>query len=324
MFVGIWGSPVVVMARDVERAKALFDGGMRDMPEGNYERACPAFAESLRLDPLPGTAFTLAVCESRSGHVATAQARYKEFLRMVDALGSKEKKKQEERCKVAEEQIEKLSPLVPTLRLLLDKEAPRGTVVKRNEVVVGEAELGVAVRVDPGEYWVATEAPGLTSWKKKIIVGKGDRIDVSLSAPGTASDRGAESFTRAPWPSRKMAGVVVGGVGIAGLVVGTVTTGLAFGQKGVLDEHCGAKIGETNPLFCDITGKEAAQSIGNLNLISTIAFAAGGLGVGIGIALFLTAPSSTSKSSETSNNTLHVGLLSAGPSGVMAGVRGGF
>ena len=46
-------------AQDVASAEALFDRGLAGMRAGNYEVGCPALSESYRLDPRPGTLFTL-------------------------------------------------------------------------------------------------------------------------------------------------------------------------------------------------------------------------------------------------------------------------
>ncbi len=304
-------------ARDPERAKTIFGGGLQDMSEGNYERACPAFADSLRLDPLPGTAFTLAVCESRWGHVATAQTRYRDFLAIAEALPPKDKKKQSERLKVAREQIDKLETVIPTLTLRLGPGAPAKTVVKRNDQMLGEADLGVATRVDPGIYTISTEAPGVPSKKTQIVLDKGERKTVVLDL-FPASDSAPKAAP--PISTRKTAGLLLGGFGVAGLAAGAITTALAFEQKAVLDEHCGAKIGETTPTLCDTMGKNAAQSIGQLNLASTIAFAAGGLGLGLGIILVATAPKSAPR--EVEGKSITLGVLAAGPWGALAGVRG--
>jgi hypothetical protein len=61
-------------AGDKETAKGLFDRGIDQMEAGHYDKACPDIAESYRLDPQPGTLFTLAECEVKRGRLATAVA----------------------------------------------------------------------------------------------------------------------------------------------------------------------------------------------------------------------------------------------------------
>jgi hypothetical protein len=59
-------------------AEALFDRGLRDMQSGNYDKGCPALAESHRLDPRLGTLFTLAECEAQWGKTGSAVAHYRD------------------------------------------------------------------------------------------------------------------------------------------------------------------------------------------------------------------------------------------------------
>ena len=64
------------LAQDSVTSDALFQKGIDDLAAGRYDIACPAIAESLRLDPRPGTLFTLAECYSKAGKVASAVVRY--------------------------------------------------------------------------------------------------------------------------------------------------------------------------------------------------------------------------------------------------------
>ncbi|WP_437768916.1 hypothetical protein WMF27_10925 [Sorangium sp. So ce281] len=60
--------------------------------------------------------------------------------------------------------------------------------------------------------------------------------------------------------ARRAAVYVAGGLGAAGLVVGGITGALVFGEKGVIAEHCGSKIGVRDPGVCDSAGADAGNS----------------------------------------------------------------
>ena len=64
-------------------AEVLFEDGVRLMKAGQFDEACPKIAESQRLEPRPGTLFTLAECLANDGKIATALARYEEYLRVA-------------------------------------------------------------------------------------------------------------------------------------------------------------------------------------------------------------------------------------------------
>src|SRR5262249_36438330 len=104
-------------AGDPAVAKILFDQGVDLMELGQYERACPNIAESYKLDPRPGTLFALAECESKWGHVATAVARYEEYLALFATLPPDKRASQREREATATSQKALLASQVPRLTL---------------------------------------------------------------------------------------------------------------------------------------------------------------------------------------------------------------
>jgi hypothetical protein len=83
---------------------------------------------------------------------------------------------------------------------------------------------------------------------------------------------------------RRTGGYVVGAVGVGGLVIGVITRALAFGQKSIIDNHCG-----TNKL-CDQTGLDAVSAGGTLLTVSTVSLIVGGAAVVTGTALVLGNP----------------------------------
>ena len=74
-------------------------------------------AESLRLDPQPGTLFTLSQCEVKWGRTATAAARLDDYLQLYARRTPDQKAQQLNRLKVVKEQRDKLALEVPELTL---------------------------------------------------------------------------------------------------------------------------------------------------------------------------------------------------------------
>src|SRR5438477_5379956 len=85
------------LAQDLAAAEALFNKGLADMQAGHYDTGCPSIAESYRLDPRPGTLFTLAECEAKGGKLATAVARYEDYLQLFARLTPDQQAKQKGR-----------------------------------------------------------------------------------------------------------------------------------------------------------------------------------------------------------------------------------
>lgn len=173
-------------------AAALFQRGLDDMLAGHYETACPAIAESQRLDPRPGTLFTLAECEAKSGKLASALAHYEDYLALVDRLPPRQRALQQERVRLSEAARGDLRPQVPRLLLRLSPGAPSGTSVKVDGLELGTAALGVPLPVDPGEHVVVTRAPGRGPSIRKIAVAVAEHREevLQIAAEQAGTPRG--------------------------------------------------------------------------------------------------------------------------------------
>jgi hypothetical protein len=291
-------SAAPAMAQDVAAAEALFNKGIADMDAGRYDTACPALAESQRLDPRPGTAFTQAECNNKWGKIATAVALYEDYQRALASQPPAVKAKHADRLKIARAQIDKLRPTVPSLTLTLPASAPRDARVRRDGTELSAAALGVALPVDPGEHVVIVDAPGRRPSEQRFTLERGQQKTVELTLGGAASGEPTPpaGTKTAPPPAdtpaprngqaQRVAGFAVGGVGGALLLVGGITGGLTLAKKGTINAHC-------NGTSCDHDGKVAADSARTTGLVSTIGFAAGGAALVTGVVLLLTAPKKT-------------------------------
>ncbi|MFO0729369.1 MAG: tetratricopeptide repeat protein [Myxococcota bacterium] len=333
------GGPVSA-ADPIAEAKALFDKGLADLEADRYAEACKEIAESQRLDPHPGTLFTLATCESRWGRVATASKRFGEYLALYDTLTPEQKSRQSKRPEVAKEELDKLSVEIPGLTLSLPPDAPSGTVVKRDDTVLAASILGVSQPIDPGEYMVSAQAPGGPIWEQRITIRRKEKKSVLLqvkAAPQTPppaihpplpkvepspEEKPSAPILLAGMSAQRKAAYIVGGFGVAGLALSGVTGALALSKKSLIDQNCGSAIQQPDHK-CNPLGLEAVRSAQPLGLISTISFAAGLAGVGTGLVLLLTDHKLTTTKVGTSGRELplHVGFV-VDPTGATLGARG--
>ena len=120
---GLLGSGREALAQDVAAAEALFQKGVAEMEAQQFAAACPHIAESQRLDPRPGTLYTLADCEMMAGRIATAVAHYEDYLRAYDGMKPDQQAKHADRARKASAQKAALSKEVPEL---LDRPASGG------------------------------------------------------------------------------------------------------------------------------------------------------------------------------------------------------
>ena len=290
---GLLLSASQAFAQDAATAGALFDKGVSDMQAGHFDSACPALEESEQLDPHAGTLFTLAECQAKWGKVASAVQHYQDYADLVSRLPADQQARHRERAGIARAQLAKLKPSVPTLSLVLPPTAPAGTTVTRNGVLLQGAALGIALPVDPGQYVIVTRLPSGGEHSVTVSVALGDvsRIDLDISQPDTpasapATPVGEPISSAPPAESQRRSNTlayVIGGVGVAGIAVGSVTGIMVFGKKSTVKDQC---VGTT----CSSSGVSAANSGKTLAIVSDIGFGVGIVGLATSAVLLLTQP----------------------------------
>lgn len=299
-------------------AAELFKEGLAEMLAGAFETGCPKLSESYRRDPRPGTLFTLAECEAKSGLIASAVAHYEGYLELYAKMAPDQQETQKTRETVARAQLKELAPQVPRLTLTLPATAPKGTRVKRDGVPLDALSLGVAVAVDPGEHTVTTQAPGALPSEQKISLAPGDTKQLVLEVRLPARERSAKPPSGGS--ALRIAGFSVGGLGIAGIAAGAVTGGLALAAKGTVDEHC-KDTGANDTYSCNREGKDAADRLQTLGFVSTTAFGVGLGSLALGAVLLVVAPSPPSS---TSSRWVRPDVAVTGTHGASFGVKGVF
>lgn len=293
-------SALAQTAQDEAAAAAQFERGLNEMKAGRYDTGCPALAESYRLDSRPGTLFTLAECEAKWGLVASAVAHYDDYLSRFHKMTPDQRRNQRGREKIAENQVKALRGDVPTLEIVLPKDAPASIKVTRDGIVLGRPSIGVALPIDPGEHVIVVTAESGATREQKVTVTRGDQKTVSLELPAAAPITNAPQPQQQPQPTiaqtvepppkeEPKASSHVGwslamlAVGVGGLGVGAVTGALTIGKKADLDKHC-------MNLICDAQGKAAADESKTLGAVSTVAFIVGAVALAGSIVLFATEP----------------------------------
>jgi len=297
-------------AQNAAAADALFQKGVEEMEKKNYKVACPSFRESYKLDPAPGALHALASCHMEAGEVASAVARFDEYLSVVEMLPPAPKAKHAARAKEAREHRAALAPQVPEVTLVLPAGAPPLTRVIRDSVELPAMALGVALAIDPGEHVVTTQAPYGPVKEHRFTIGKGEKKRLELTVaevtpPSKASGVGQGEAASRPGPRSgeerpdgpgggagtsgyRIGAFVAGGVGAAALVGGIVAGVIVLGKKSTIDESCiGTKC---NPESID-AAREAAESAQVPGVISTVGFVIGGAGLAAGAVLFSLDPS---------------------------------
>ncbi|MEJ7728695.1 MAG: hypothetical protein WKG00_05725 [Polyangiaceae bacterium] len=306
-------------APDATTALAMFNRAKELAALDKLDEACPMFEEVVRIEPrATGGRLHLADCYERTGRFASARTAY---ALAADAAAAAN---QSERVELARSKMRELAPKVPELTITVGAEAQAlvGLEVKRNGVIVGNAQWGMGVPVDPGSHTVSAAAMGRKPWAVSIHLEPGQKG--TLYVPGLsneaayapaplAGDRGDAPHTGAATPIWPW---VVGGVGVAlagaavVFAVDGATTTCTTDAEGRCD---GAAYGQPEI--------DALNERRRRDVVLSCAFGGAGL-VALGVAVYGIA--SGGDSAPTSGRAAVAARPWVGPGGAGLGLAGAF
>ena len=252
------------------QAQIAYEHGVEEFRAGNFAAACDFLAESYRLEPLPGVLFTWATCELRADRVASAATHYGAFVDAVGRLSAADRAAQDERRQVAQRERARILPEIPYLTVTVAAEAIHTSTVHRDGELVPPELLGVEVPVDPGEHVIDFDAADGSHAQQRVVLAKREHKTIVLGfakarevvqpLPPTVAP--VRRHTVSPWV------YVAGGVGVSGILTGSVAGVLAIRDKRIVDNECtGAR--------CSSRGKDAADTARVEATVSTVGFAIG-------------------------------------------------
>jgi hypothetical protein len=264
-------------AADKAAAQALFDGALTLMSGKHFEEARQKLEESERLDPALGTRYQLAQCYEALGRAASAWAAFLEVADLARATG------QEAREKAARDRAAQVEPKVDRLVVEVAPPTPSGLEVRRDDVILGPAQWGTAIPVDPGVYRVTATAPSRIPWSSEVAVtGTGQAFHVRVPVSAEVVPLANTAMVPAPPPAgvapprlrvspgstERTTGIVVASAGAAAMIAGTVLGVIAHSNYESAGTHCGAA-------GCDATGKSITDAARRLGNVGTGVFAGG-------------------------------------------------
>jgi hypothetical protein len=297
-------------ASDKAAAEVLFHEGRKLFDAGNYPAACAKLAESERLDPAPGTLLNLAGCYEKNGQTASAWATFKE------AVSASHQKGRADWEELARTRAAALEPTLSRLTITVTASSADGLQVRRDGAVVGQAEWGTPIPVDPGTHVVDAGAPKRAAFHQSVDIAGGG-ASVAVSVPELAVEAGASDASgpdtagaSSPGSTQRIVGLVVTGAGAVGIGIGAVFGIVAMNKENdALNKDC------TADKLCNQQGVQLGQDAHGAATASTIAFGVGAAAVAGGLALYFLAPKNPS--------TATVGLRASGlPGGASLGLVG--
>jgi hypothetical protein len=285
-------------------AEQLFERGRAQLDVNEVSAACDSFAESQRLDPGTGTILNLAACHQREGKLASAWVEFR------DAVAALHRENRPDRLRYALDRLAEIRPQLAFLTLMVP-ESPLGhaPVVRLDGRELGPAAWSVAIPIDAGWHEAVAQSEGGGPWRATVNIRNGEHRVVSIPAhvapagiairdredvvaapvasapvapPPVAPDRAVkESFDtdRAP-RRRRMAGIVVGGLGLAALGVGGYFGVHAAGLWGQRNDHCPMNV-------CTAEGLQFGERADSAAAVATWTMAGGAVAIGAAAVLFL-------------------------------------
>lgn len=283
-------------------AESLFRDARELMDAERYPEACRKLEESQRLDPALGTLLNMAVCHEKEGKIATAWAEFNEAMVMARREG------RQDRYDFASERVAAIEPNLPKLSILVPGDTRvEGLEILRNSTPIGSGAWGTALPVDPGDVLIEARAPKRLPWSTTITIqlkeAKSVEVPLLEKAPEpkpVAPPVVAQPTTAPPpppppedyWNTTRIAGLTLGGLGVATMAVGGVFGFNALKQQSDSDAYCSGSTC-TDPRGIDLS-KDALR---NAN-IANVTIGAGALVTAVGTLLFFTAGSSSEATSD--------------------------
>jgi hypothetical protein len=277
-------------------AEELFKQGRAALESHQYQSACMKLAQSLELEAAVGTLISLAECEQAQGQLAAARQHWREAAGLAEA-----KNDPLHREGVARQNFIELDRRVPRLEIRLAEGAPKDAVLQRDDVFLGTGSFDVPLPIDSGSHVITIRAPSRQARQFSIDLKEGDRKTLQVepgppeaaAAPAPASD----GISTAPAPDsnrirggqRRTVAYVIGGLGGAGLAVGTIFGLTSFAQWSEAKTDCGAAGCAAGSSARNAADREKAAAVQSAT-VSTIAFAASATALVAGLVLWLSAP----------------------------------
>jgi hypothetical protein len=282
-------------AQDKAVAEALFEEAQKLVADSNYDAACPKFAESARLARGVGVMLYLADCYEHQGKTASAWVLFRDAEDLAQSRGDAK------RAGIAHGRATALFAQMSNLVLTVAPEAVgAGVVVKRDGEVVGPAQYGIEVPLDPGKHTLEATAPGKAPWTKTIDVPVADKTTVAIPPledahaepppspvpSDTKPEPPAPGATHATLGTQRLVGIGLGGGGVLGVLIGSIFGGLALSKLNASNGpgECAADN------HCSESGASLRYAAQDRATVSTVGFVMGGLLLAGGAATYFTAP----------------------------------
>jgi hypothetical protein len=234
------------LADDLARARERFKEGAASQAAGDFARALEAYKEVALVKSSAQVRFNIATCEEKLGDYVRAMGSYR--LALTEATKSNSKDIE----KAVQQALADLEPRIPML-LVKRGEGAGVAEVTLDGRPLANPSIGVEFPVNPGPHSIAATSTDRLPWSGEVTLADRDHKTLTLvlklkpapppPPPPEAGKPDGETPDTPPPPTgtnkMKVAGFVVGGLGVVGLVVSGVFFGMRQSAISTLDGECG-------------------------------------------------------------------------------------
>ncbi len=295
--------------KDVAMAEGLFNQGVKLLEQKKYADACDMLEQSRKLATGLGVTLYLADCQENNNRPVAAFLLFREAEKLAAA-------RKDAREKIAHDRADKLEKAIPRLTFRVSADvAAAGQQIIFDGRRLEQKEWGQPMMVEPGPHKIRSMSEDGNAWESEVtaVAGASTAMDIPLLRPSRntttplptptptpiptptptptpAPTPPAENASRAaPGATQRTVGLVVAGVGVVGLGLGTVFGLSAKSKQSDAEAHCNAAD------KCDPTGLGLRQDGLHAATLSTVFFVVGTAAVAGGAVLYLIAPKGDAK-----------------------------
>jgi hypothetical protein len=269
-------------------ARKLALEGIAALEKGDTEPATQKLDKSYRVFPVPSVGLWSARAFAKRGLLVEASERYRDAIRLPVLPGEAAVQAQS-RAEAANE-LEALTPRIPTLLISVEGASPEDAQVTLDGVALPPALLDAEHPVNPGRHRVSGELAGqkdeqdvtLAEAEKKAVTLRFsiDEPTASATAEATKSEPPLAVKASTTASSARVLSYVTLSAGGVGLVLGGATGYLALQKRRSLDESDDCR-GDR----CLDSKRGEVDELRTLRTVSTVGFIAGGALVATGLVL---------------------------------------
>jgi hypothetical protein len=282
---------------DASRAagRDIGTAGVDAFQRGDFVAASSELEKAYSVLKVPSVGLWSARALAKLGQLVKASERYREVTLLEPTEGSVAIQKQAQQDAATE--LSALTARIPSIVIQVEG-GSAALALSVDGVNVSTALLGVPRLVDPGKHVVqARDGARQTSAEITLAEGESKPLALSFQSAGSVANPGpapapsgppADTSNHPGFGTQKTVALVAGGVGVVGVVLGTVFGLESKSKHDDADKYC---TGSACTDARGVTLKSDARSAGN---VSTAMMIVGGVGLASGVTLWLTAPKASS------------------------------